>query len=229
MAFQSADRVTVGVAYSQTNPGASGFQRYLDARRQAGGASIPAVGSETSKYQIYVLQGLLRRALELTSSVPKGQAKPVTFYGIFCFLWARVADGSGTSTAIIPLKPTDGLTPISCHAVLERSAYAPFIKEKVHGVYQRHKPPQEIGANGAPSICCRCGKNYAAPVGLNSEPASSHADFLAPEVLLCCPVQSGGHSGFGKKNTNRVPEKTRARLSQSSRFHDLCRFISWES
>src|ERR1700677_721613 len=29
----------------------------------------------------------------LTSSVPKGQAKPVAFYGIFYFLWARVTDG----------------------------------------------------------------------------------------------------------------------------------------
>ena len=29
-----------------------------------------------------------------------------------------------------PLKPTPGLTPISCHAVLERSACAPFIKER---------------------------------------------------------------------------------------------------
>jgi len=38
--------------------------------------------------------------------------------------------GSGTSTAIIPLKPKDGLTPISWHAALERSACAPFIKER---------------------------------------------------------------------------------------------------
>ena len=30
----------------------------------------------------------------------------------------------------IPLKPKPGLTPISCHAVLERSACAPFIKER---------------------------------------------------------------------------------------------------
>jgi hypothetical protein len=30
----------------------------------------------------------------------------------------------------IPLKPKNGLTPISCHAVLERSACAPFIKER---------------------------------------------------------------------------------------------------
>src|SRR5271156_3699184 len=30
----------------------------------------------------------------------------------------------------IPLKPKLGLTPISCHAVLERSAYAPFITER---------------------------------------------------------------------------------------------------
>jgi hypothetical protein len=30
----------------------------------------------------------------------------------------------------IPLMPRPGLTPISCHAVLERSACAPFIKER---------------------------------------------------------------------------------------------------
>jgi hypothetical protein len=30
----------------------------------------------------------------------------------------------------IPLKPKYGLTPISCHAVLEKSACAPFIKER---------------------------------------------------------------------------------------------------
>jgi hypothetical protein len=30
----------------------------------------------------------------------------------------------------IPLKPKSGLTPISCHAALERSACAPFIKER---------------------------------------------------------------------------------------------------
>jgi hypothetical protein len=30
----------------------------------------------------------------------------------------------------IPLKPKYGLTPISCHDVLERSACAPFIKER---------------------------------------------------------------------------------------------------
>jgi hypothetical protein len=30
----------------------------------------------------------------------------------------------------IPLKPKRGLTPISCHAALERSACAPFIKER---------------------------------------------------------------------------------------------------
>jgi hypothetical protein len=33
----------------------------------------------------------------------------------------------------IPLKPKPGLTPISCHAVLERSACAPFIKERRMG------------------------------------------------------------------------------------------------
>jgi hypothetical protein len=79
----------------------------------------------------------------LTSSVPKGQAKPVAFYGVFISFRHAWRTGSGTSTAIIPLKPTDGL-------------------------------------NGAPSICCRCGKNHAL-VGLNSQPASSDADSEAPK------------------------------------------------
>jgi hypothetical protein len=63
---------------------------------------------------------------------------------------------TGALSAAYPTQAQrQGLTPISCHAVLERSAYAPFIKEKVHGVYQRHKPPQEIGAHGAPMVRCR--------------------------------------------------------------------------
>jgi hypothetical protein len=59
---------------------------------------------------------------------------------------------SATSRAMIPLKPKDGLTPISCHIVLEKSACAPFIKERRMG-YQRHEPLQEIGVNGASTIC----------------------------------------------------------------------------
>jgi hypothetical protein len=44
-----------------------------------------------------------------------------------CFCLAGVEKREvGTSRAIIPLKPKEGLTPISCHAVLERSACAPF-------------------------------------------------------------------------------------------------------
>jgi hypothetical protein len=36
----------------------------------------------------------------------------------------------GASSAVYPTQPKPGLTPISCHAVLERSACAPFIKER---------------------------------------------------------------------------------------------------
>src|SRR6202044_66942 len=61
----------------------------------------------------------------------------------------------------IPLKPERGLTPISCHAALERSACAPFIKGKAHGVYQRHKPPQEIGAMGHPMFVAGAGSRWA--------------------------------------------------------------------
>src|SRR5580658_8475848 len=39
-------------------------------------------------------------------------------------------NGSGTSSSGIPLKPKEGLTPISCHAALKRPACAPFIKER---------------------------------------------------------------------------------------------------
>jgi hypothetical protein len=44
-----------------------------------------------------------------------------------------------------------GLTPISCHAVLERPACVPFIKERRMECVT-HKPQQEIGANGAPFV-----------------------------------------------------------------------------
>jgi hypothetical protein len=37
---------------------------------------------------------------------------------------------TGNECCGIPLKPETGLTPISCHAVLERSVSAPFIKER---------------------------------------------------------------------------------------------------
>jgi hypothetical protein len=36
-------------------------------------------------------------------------------------------------------------TRISCHAALDKAAYAPFRKGKAHEVHQRHEVPQEIG------------------------------------------------------------------------------------
>ena len=35
-------------------------------------------------------------------------------------------------------------TRISCHAALDKAAYAPFCKGKAHEVHQRHQVPQEI-------------------------------------------------------------------------------------
>src|SRR5271168_4100538 len=58
-----------------------------------------------------------------------------------------------------PLKPhgtpgqaKPGLTPISCHAVLERSACAPFIKERRMECINATSLHRKSG-NGAPSLC----------------------------------------------------------------------------
>src|ERR1700733_15334580 len=49
--------------------------------------------------------------------------RPVSLIGV----WSEEAWSQGSG---IPLKPKPGLTPISCNDVLERSACAPFIKER---------------------------------------------------------------------------------------------------
>jgi hypothetical protein len=45
----------------------------------------------------------------LTSSVPKGHANPVTFYGIFYFLWARVSNGKWHINSHYPTQANTGL------------------------------------------------------------------------------------------------------------------------
>jgi hypothetical protein len=60
--------------------------------------------------------------------------------------------GSGTSRAIIPLKPKEGLTPISCHAVLERSACAPFIKERRMECINATRLRRKSGQMGHPAV-----------------------------------------------------------------------------
>jgi hypothetical protein len=60
--------------------------------------------------------------------------------------------GSGTSRATIPLKPKYGLTPISCHAVLERSACAPFIKERRMGCSNATSLRRKSGQMGHPAL-----------------------------------------------------------------------------
>src|ERR1700677_1015845 len=44
----------------------------------------------------------------------------------------------------------------------------------------------KYGLNGAPIFCCRFDKDFggASPIGFNSDPAGSHADYLAPEVRV---------------------------------------------
>src|SRR6202453_4237921 len=53
---------------------------------------------------------------------------------------------------MIPLKPTEGLTPISCHAVLERSACAPFIKERRMGCINATSLRRKSGQMGHPAL-----------------------------------------------------------------------------
>src|SRR5277367_3639738 len=56
----------------------------------------------------------------------------------------------------IPLKPKYGLTPISCHAVLERSACAPFIKERRMECINATSLRRKSGPWGTQSLRFRC-------------------------------------------------------------------------
>ncbi len=53
--------------------------------------------------------------------------------------------GSGTSSAGIPLKPKEGLTPISCHAVLERSRVRLSLRK---GAWRVSTPQASAGNRG---------------------------------------------------------------------------------
>jgi hypothetical protein len=67
----------------------------------------------------------------------------------------------GTSRAVIPLKPKYGLTPISCHAVLERSACAPFIKERRMECINAASLRRKSGQVGHPAVWCDSSEGIA--------------------------------------------------------------------
>ena len=71
-------------------------------------------------------------------------------------------------TGGIPLKPKYGLTPISCRAVLERSACAPFIKERRMESINATSLRRRSGQVGHPAfehfrVCVRTGGETAGP------------------------------------------------------------------
>ena len=49
------------------------------------------------------------------------------------------------------------------------------------------------------------------------------------EADFSVPIRQTSEERVCEDSSRLVCEKTRARLLQSSRFHHLCRFISWES
>src|SRR6202453_2789755 len=53
---------------------------------------------------------------------------------------------------VILLKPEDGLNPISCHAVLERSTCAPFIKERRMECINATSLHRKSGQMGHPAL-----------------------------------------------------------------------------
>src|ERR1700679_3456423 len=93
-------------------------------------------------------------------SVPPGVEELVTPCAEFYFPWTPRQTGSGTSRAIIPLKPKYGLTPISCHAALERSACAPFIKERRIKCINATSLHRKSGQWGTQSLCRRCNCSF---------------------------------------------------------------------
>ena len=66
---------------------------------------------------------------------------------------------TGALSAAYPTQAQrQGLPPISCHAVLERSAYAPFIKERRMGCIDATSLRRKSGHMGHPNLRCRGGR-----------------------------------------------------------------------
>jgi hypothetical protein len=99
--------------------------------------------------------------------------------------------GSGTSRAIILLKPKYGLTPISCRAVLERVACAPFIKERRMEYINATSLRRKSGQMGHPAFVAGVAKAVVRSSDSDPDQAGSHADSLAPEApsLGAVPVE----------------------------------------
>jgi hypothetical protein len=80
-----------------------------------------------------------------------------------------------------------GLTPISCHAVLERSACAPFIKERRMKCISATGLRRKSGQMGHPNLRCRCGRQ-----GHSNSPSA-----LAAGFARICVGAFGLGRGFG--------------------------------
>jgi hypothetical protein len=63
---------------------------------------------------------------------------------------------TGALSAAYPTQPKTGLDPDFLPRCAREVRVCAFHYGKAHEVYQRHKPPQEIGAMGHPNLRCRC-------------------------------------------------------------------------
>ena len=81
---------------------------------------------------------------------------------------------TGALSAAYPTQAQrQGLPPISCHAVLERSAYAPFIKERCMGCINATSPRRKSGHMGHPWFVAGPG-NRLLVLGQESSGNESH-------------------------------------------------------
>jgi hypothetical protein len=74
-----------------------------------------------------------------TEGMKNGFCSATALHGSVAFPFVH---GSAAFPFVIP-------TRISCHAALDKAAYAPFSYGKAHGVRQSHQPPQEIRGSEA--------------------------------------------------------------------------------
>ena len=110
--------------------------------------------------------------VHLRPSLARRSENPVPFWRLLISPGLAWQTGRGTSRAVIPLKPKDGLTPISCHAALDRSACAPFIKERRMSVSTPQASAGNRG-NGAPQRLLPVWQKlwWASPVLLDTDSA----------------------------------------------------------
>jgi hypothetical protein len=106
-----------------------------------------------------------------TSPLRRRRTRYVSAEFFFHSLARAWQTGNGTSRAISPLKPKGGLTPISCHAVLDRSACAPIIKERRMRCINATSLHRKSGQMGHPAFV--------------ASKASSHADCRPSSLGFC--------------------------------------------